>query len=395
VPRHAQWPPPIHQHKSGQARVRIRGHDHYLGPYGSLEARKNYALLLAQVTSSPSATPTSPEPTPPSPATPLAKPALEAQRTVADLAVLWLEQRAPQYSNRGGEVAQFRRMFAALLAVHGETLAREFGSDELEEVQLAMASGSWLTAEQRADRAKHKTPTDWCARVVNRHITRLRTFWRWCERKKLAPAGSWAALRTVEPLAGNDPRVRHTSRRKPCTFADLLQVVRHAPRVVKAMLLLQWWCGMRPGEVRRMRACEIDRTSDVWIYRPSQHKNDWRGQERVVPLGPKAQAVLGSWLARATAPEAYLFPPTKRRKGSEGCYTSAGYCRAVQVAGERAGVKGLHAYLCRHAAKQRVTRELGLDAARSFLGQKSVQSTDGYGDAVDLQQAREAARRMG
>ena len=42
----------------------------------------------------------------------------------------------------------------------------------------------------------------------------------------------------------------------------------------------------------------------------------------------------------------------------------------------------------------RVTRELGLDAARSFLGQKSLGTTNEYGDALDLQAAARAAAML-
>ena len=56
--------------------------------------------------------------------------------------------------------------------------------------------------------------------------------------------------------------------------------------------------GMRPAEVCQLRPCDIDRTDEVWTYRPESHKNQHRGRDRVVPLGPKAQAVLLKYLVR-------------------------------------------------------------------------------------------------
>jgi integrase len=160
------------------------------------------------------------------------------------------------------------------------------------------------------------------------------------------------------------------------------------------MLVLQWWSGMRPGEVRVLRRDEVDTTGPEWLYRPGAHKCSWRGQERVVVLGRKAQAVLRPWLAKAAA-SGYVFPPSRKRKGGRDHYSMGNYARAVLRARRKAGVPDLHSYLARHAAKQRVTRELGLDAARSFLGQRSLQTTDGYGEAVDLELARKAARKLG
>ena len=62
------------------------------------------------------------------------------------------------------------------------------------------------------------------------------------------------------------------------------------------MVKVQRLTGMRPGEVVQMKPGDIDRSAEVWVYRPERHKNEWRGQERTVPLGPKAQAALGPFL---------------------------------------------------------------------------------------------------
>jgi hypothetical protein len=49
---------------------------------------------------------------------------------------------------------------------------------------------------------------------------------------------------------------------------------------------------------------------------------------------------------------------------------------------------------CRHGAKQMLTRELGLDTARSILGRKSLDGTNHYAADADLSQAVDAARRF-
>ena len=52
---------------------------------------------------------------------------------------------------------------------------------------------------------------------------------------------------------------------------------------------------MRSCEVVIMRPCDIHRDGDVWSYEPYDHKNRWRGQRKLVPLGPKAQEILKSF----------------------------------------------------------------------------------------------------
>lgn len=56
-----------------------------------------------------------------------------------------------------------------------------------------------------------------------------------------------------------------------------------------------------------MRPCDIERADEVWIYAPSDHKNNWRGHSKEVPLGPRVQALLSPFLDRD--PGAYCFSP--------------------------------------------------------------------------------------
>lgn len=52
------------------------------------------------------------------------------------------------------------------------------------------------------------------------------------------------------------------------------------PRIVSAMILLQWHTGMRPNEVVQIRTADVDRSGTVWVYRPPRHKNAYRGHCR-------------------------------------------------------------------------------------------------------------------
>jgi len=66
-----------------------------------------------------------------------------------------------------------------------------------------------------------------------------------------------------------------------------------------------------------MRTEDIDCGGDVWIYTPAEHKNAWRGHDRCIPLGPKAQSVLEPFMSESVG--AYLFSPAaaelhRRRK---------------------------------------------------------------------------------
>ncbi len=56
-----------------------------------------------------------------------------------------------------------------------------------------------------------------------------------------------------------------------------------------------------------MRLCDIDRTADVWLYQPAQHKTAHRGKQQTVFIGPQAQAILLRYLARGS--KAFCFSP--------------------------------------------------------------------------------------
>jgi len=78
---------------------------------------------------------------------------------------------------------------------------------------------------------------------------------------------------------------------------------------IATMIELQRLTGMRPGEVVVMRPCDLDRSTPIWTYQPADHKNRWRGHQRIIPLGPKAQQVLAEFLDRES--QTFLFSPAE------------------------------------------------------------------------------------
>jgi integrase len=383
VPRKAQWPPPVRKHSSGQAACRIRGKDYYLGKFGSPEARAAYARLLVEQAN---------RPEPP----PAAKAAGPAVVSVSAVVARWLRDDLPRFPAGSREPVAYRYALSALVRLFGPLPAADFDAGCLGRLQSALASGDWLTDQEKAKRPSHQR-SGMVARTANMHVGRVKSVWRWAERVGMVPRGSHAHLSSLPGLRANDARVRHSQAHRPATFEEVRQVVRQLSPVGRAMLLLQWWSGMRSGEVRVMRAGQVDTSGDVWLYRLGSHKNAWRGQTRVVALGPKCKALLAPWLEGRQATD-YLFPPTRSRsdckRAERGCYSSETYARMVARAAARAGVEGFSPYSCRRSAAERITRIAGIEAARAVLGHKGVGMTAHYA-GVDLRHAAEVARRLG
>jgi integrase len=374
------WPPTIYKHKrSGRDYIRVRQDgrnvDIFLeGASGSPESKAHYARVIALMAAHGEQLP----------------PAVAKGATVAEVVARFMDFAREEYDPKGREVENFVLSCRPLLRLFGEEPAAGFDAEGLLMLQKAMASGSWMTDDEKAKATKRKRPIGWCRNVVNRRVVRIKTLWKWAESRKLVPPGSYHHLQTVRGLAKKSRHVRHTAPRQATTWDDLQAVVKELHEPVATMIQVQWHAGMRSCEVRVMRPCDIDRNGSVWLYRPEHHKNEWResGQQRVVALGPEAQKLLVPLLERA-APEAYLF-----ESGPGRCYGAMSYAQAIRRACARAGVK-LTSYQTRHAAKARITRAKGLDAARAVLGQKSIGTTNLYASAIDLEQAADVAKEVG
>ena len=127
---------------------------------------------------------------------------------------------------------------------------------------------------------------------VNHHVQRIRRMFRWGVEKELVPAVVLHGLAALAGLRAGRSDAKEAPPVKPVEGTAVDAVLPHLSSVVRAMVQVQRLCGMRPGEVCRMTAGEIDRGADVWLYQPVRHKGAWRGKPRVVAIGPKAQDIL-------------------------------------------------------------------------------------------------------
>jgi len=109
---------------------------------------------------------------------------------------------------------------------------------------------------------------------------------------------TYQALATVEGLRAGKSDAKETGPVLPVDDATVEATIAHLRPLVADMVRLQRLTGIRPGEVCVMRPCDIDRTGDVWQYRPHEHKMEHKGRSRVILLGPKAQAILRPYLLR-------------------------------------------------------------------------------------------------
>lgn len=365
--RFPAYPQKPHQ-ASGQARVKIKGRHYYLGKHGSPESRKKYAALASQFAS---------HGIPPAPSKGSSIEELAAAFLCAHSHLSTLDQY------------HFARVLKALTRRYGSASASAFSAVDLGRLRDDLITGDWLTTEER----KHPKAGGWARGQVNRAIARVKSVFRWGESKGYVEPGRWHHLGTLSPLGRKD-RVRQTKPREGVEWPTVQAVLSHLPGPVAAMVETQWWAGMRPAEVVSMTVEAIEDKGDVWFYWLTNHKNDWReGRSReAVVLGPEAIRVLRPWVEAARARGGAVFLSWKTGKP----YTTGGYGQALATAFDRhPELTRFTAYQCRHGAKRRITRELGLDAARAALRQSHIATTDRYDSGQDLDLAIRAARKTG
>ena len=195
------------------------------------------------------------------------------------------------------------------------------------------------------------------------------------------------------------------------------------PPVVADMVQIQRLAGLRPQDVFNMRSCDIDRSRDVWLYRPFKHKTKHRGKERALAIGPRAQEILLPYIVRkADNPEAFLFSPKdsvriqnqekrERRKSKvqpsqrdrrkpnpkripKEQYTKDSYNRAVCRACERAGIEQWSPNQLRHSAGTEIRDKYGLEYAQAVLGHTNAKTTEIYA-AINFEKAAKVMREIG
>lgn len=339
---------------SGQARVRINGKDHYLGPYGSEESRIAYGKLIAR----PDGTPVDP----------LKKSGqVDPGITVAALALAYLRHAEGYYVKNGEqthEVSCIKSALRHLTKTYGMTSANQFGSLSLKAVRQSMIDSKKM-----------------CRKFINGCVGRIRRCFRWAVENELVDAAVLAKLDAVSPLTAGRCEAKDHAPRTVVPEDDINKVREIVPQRTKDMMDLQLLTGARPGELTMLTGAMIDQTGEIWIATITGHKTEHHGKQRALVFGPKAQLILRRYLH--ADPERRLFELTR-----------ASYSLAIKLACTKLKIKRFTAHWLRHNAASRFREEYGLDTAQTVLGHANASMTELYAH-LNLDKAIEVARNAG
>ena len=265
--------------------VVIDGHQHYLGKYGSPESIAKYNRLLQEWMAG--------GPVDRSDLKHGAATKGRAEFTVDEVILAFWEHAEAHYrgpdGSPTGEVGNFRDALRPVRRLYGHTRAIQFGPLALRAVRDEMVRSGLART------------------TVNARVNRIRRVFRWAASLELVPSSVPQGLATVAGLQQGRTPAPEPEGVGPVRVGDVEATLPHLPSPVAAMVRVQLVSGCRAGEVVRMRACDIAMVGPIWEYRPSAHKTAWRGHDRVVLLGPRAQEVIRGLLKADR--EAYLFDP--------------------------------------------------------------------------------------
>jgi integrase len=376
---------------TGQAYVNLGGKVIYLGPHDTDESRERYNRVKAE----------------------------------------WLVNRhsekfQPKHSN-GPTMASLGDAYLD----HAEVYYA--GSTEYANLKLALLPVSELFATLPAGEfgiLQYRACRDWWLRdpkrsrqYVNKQMKRLLRILKWSVGEGLIPPSIHQACQCVAPLKAGRTEAKESEPVKPVPEADVTATISKCTTVVADMIRFQQLVGCRPGELVTITPAMVNRSSEVWTITLAKHKTAYRGKQRTIYVGPKAQKILTKYLLRSE--DAACFSPVesekerrqtkhdarvtplscgnrpgsnriarKPRKAPGEAFSTGTYARSVRSACIRAKVTPWSPNQLRHNAATSIRKEFGLEAAQVILGHSELGVTQVYAER-DVAKAIAVAKQVG
>jgi len=313
--------------------------------------------------------------------------------SIARLCREFMSYARQDYPETSKEPEHFFAVLRPFVEAFGEQTTESFSLTQLEEYRARMILSGRL-----------------CRREINARIRRILRVFQFGARRRLVPLAVNQEVHLIESIRRGRLGTKDNPRVKSVPLEDVLRTIPFLPGPVAAMVKLQLLTGARPGEIRVIRAEDLDTSGPVWRYTLETDKTArFRDEDdkRVISFGAEAQEVIRPFLR----PSGYLFTPAEtmaekrardraRRKTKvqpsqqrrhverllnpretlNECYSRDAYRRSISRAASRAGVPGWFPYQLRHTVATAIQRAYGLEIARQILGHSAVTTTEIYID---------------
>ena len=264
---------------------------------------------------------------------------------------------------------------------------------------------------------------------INKLIGYVRSIFSWGVGKSIVRFETYQALRFVRPLRKGSTNVPETRKRTVVSDHDLKGVMEYLQPIYRDIIQLLRITGMRPKELCSLRIRDLDRSGDIWIYHPKNHKTEWKGKDRVIAFGERSQSVLKRHLT-GRKPTEYIFSPKRvmterwqiqaqNRKSKVSPYQQARaewrkpkkYARfspsletntianrlreaCKRALSDKKISRAWTLYELRHTAITEVRLKAGVESAQHFAGHSTIATQDYYDHSATIA-VIELAKKMG
>ena len=376
---------------TGQAYVNLGGKVIYLGEHGTDESRERYNRVKAEWLVNRHSEKFQPK--------------HSNGPTMASLGDAYLDHAESYYSG-STEYANLKLALLPVSELFATLPAGEFGI-----LQYRACRDWWLRDPKRS------------RQYVNKQMKRLLRILKWSVGEGLIPPSIHQACQCVAPLKAGRTEAKESEPVKPVPEADVTATISKCTTVVADMIRFQQLVGCRPGELVTITPAMVNRSSEVWTITLAKHKTAYRGKQRTIYVGPKAQKILTKYLLRSE--DAACFSPVesekerrqtkhdaratplscgnrpgsnriarKPRKAPGEAFSTGTYARSVRSACLRAKVTPWSPNQLRHNAATSIRKEFGLEAAQVILGHSELGVTQVYAER-DVSKAIAVARQVG
>jgi integrase len=358
----------------------------YHGKWGTPEADRNYKRFIARLLENPTL------------------PLLDKKTDdvlVSELAAGFLDYIEHQQDKT--EFSHFKRAIGYLIEFHGGLAVNEFSPKKLKVCRSQMVKTGTL-----------------CRRMVNNYTGRIIRIFAWGVEEEVVQSNVIHALQAVKTLREGEQGAFDNPPQQAVPDEVVKRTLPFLSPTVAAMVKLQRITGMRPSEIYRMTAGDIDKSKEqdgLWHYVLKTHKTEKRvGYGKVIPLGKPEQKLITPYLVGKTAGESVFSPrrasqerrerqrterktkvsPSQQERDKRRAkkpadktgnfYDKHSYRKAKEHA-IRKGKKALKKkqkiphwtpYQLRHSAGTEAEKTGGLDNAQALLGHRTANVTKRY-----------------
>lgn len=338
--------------QTGQARVIYKGKHYYLGLFGTDSAAEAYKNFVSKIINGGefkvSAT----------------------SYTVAVAMVQYLTHCKSYYGEKeAGNVQTALRL-----------MATKFGTIELANLGPAVVADFIESMANSGEYTRYR---------CNKVLAIWKRFYRWLAVKELIKPEKLAVMNAIPGIKIGRSKAKETTPIKAPAMEDFEKLVAVAPPHIADLMNLQLLLACRPGELVSMKPGLVDRSKPVWVYTPAKHKNQHRGHQRKILIGPRAQAILAKYLFRSEDEWCW---PSEKMPGNH--YQVHSYEQELKRMAKRVSIEKILPNQIRHLAATLIHERYGWESARQMLGHKTVGTTQFYVEEL-LANASRVAEQMG